>query len=92
MFCTLVEMTFPMSRGLLLQKGIPASRKNWPQVEMTFPMSRGLLRFHALRVMLPTVPLVEMTFPMSRGLLHFHPVAKESAIFIAGRGNDLPGE
>ena len=64
-----MEMTFPMSRGLLR----PHRRSVWYRlvpVEMTFPMSRGLLLLgcECGNKAFDLVP-VEMTFPMSRGLL-----------------------
>ena len=43
MRCRRVEMTFPMSRGLLPTKS-PSWAFSASEVEMTFPMSRGLLR------------------------------------------------
>ena len=39
-----MEMTFPMSRGLLLGACDAVGILVLLQVEMTFPMSRGLLR------------------------------------------------
>ena len=39
-----MEMTFPMSRGLLHPSQRPCLDLVHPLVEMTFPMSRGLLR------------------------------------------------
>jgi len=64
-----VEMTFPMSRGLLLHQPV-GWVPTWAGVEMTFPMSRGLLQAaYSARSQLPARVLVEMTFPMSRGLL-----------------------
>ena len=86
-------MTFPMSRGLLLD-AIPLSPVfTASAVEMTFPMSRGLLHGGIQDVNFPFAHAhVEMTFPMSRGLLrlqhevHHHRIAAVEMTFPMSRG------